>query len=238
MDDLEKKKWIITRGDITFNLRRQMIREKEQEIEQFRESEISRWKSVEKGIISALVSIFGIIVGLHEIYPNMLNWGTALLFISIVGFAVYLPCIIFRYINEKIFDDIVLSNTASRVWHHAYGYFTSCAIKIEQYNSKDFKKLLLYFDGVVMVSAELSLYNSLEKQDTWRKILFISMPAIKKISDTKKILKYLLDDTSKKYENARKEYESIPIIKNLLIYGNALSRYNSGIIIIPKLKLA
>lgn len=237
MDDLEKKKWIITRSDISFNLQRQMIKEKEKEIEQFRESEISRWKKIEKGIISIVVTSIGIIVGLHEIYPNMLNWGIPIIAISAIGLAIYLPSIVLRFINEKIFDDIVASNIASHAWHYSYGRFTTYAAKIEQYSSNDFEKFLEYYEMFVIASAEISLYNSLKKHNGWLELLFLSVPAMKKISSSQKSLQRLLDRSSKNYKNDRKQYESIPIIKDLLIYGNALLRYTDGIIMIPEIDL-
>ncbi|MDE1769033.1 MAG: hypothetical protein KGI28_00585 [Thaumarchaeota archaeon] len=238
MDELEKKKWIITRADITFNLQRQMIKEKEKEIRQFRESEIGRWKGLEKAMISIVVSGIGIIVGLHEIYPNMLNWGIPIFLISAIGLAVYLPTIVFRYINEKIFDDIVASNNASNTWHYSYGRFTTYATKIEQYSSNDFEKFLEYYEMFVTASAELSLYQSLKKHSSWLKFLFLSWTAMKKIYGSQQSLQRLLDHSSKNYKNARNQYESISMIKDLLIYGNALSRYNNGIIIIPKPKFS
>jgi len=234
MDELEKKKWIVSRTDIVFNVYRQMIKEKEKEFEQFKEYEVKRWKNLEKGIISAIISLSGLIFGINSVDNTILNALGIIIPILVIGFGIYFITLVFRSRNEDIFDELVSSNRASNTWHACYSYLSSCSMKIEEYEVHDFEKLLEYFNSYALISGEISLYITLRKINrSYFRGLFLSYPAIKKISSGRNSLQTLLDLKSEEYEKNKINFEGLSIIKPLLVYGNSLTRYSNGILIAP-----
>jgi len=235
MNDDDEKKWLISRTDIVFNVRRQMIREKEKEYEQLAKHEINRWKGIEKGTISAIVVLSSIVFGINSINNTLIPRADTLIILILgIGFLTYFLTLIFRSKNENIFENISMSMSASSAWHLSYGLFNRYATEIKKYTSQDYEKFLEYSDSIVLVSTEISFYNALNKVDkSWFKKLFLSMDAYKKIHSSASILKIMLDRKSAQYEIQRKDFETMPILKRLLIYGNALTRFQNGIIISP-----
>ena len=234
MDELEKKKWLISRIDIVFNVQRNRIKEKEKKFEKFQKDEVNRWKNLEKGIISAIVIISGIIFGINSIdhtIPKSLDMALATIS---AGVLIYLITLVFRNRNEDIFDEIVHSNKLSDAWYYCYDYFNTCAIKLEDWSVNDFEKLLEYFNSYTIISSELSLYITLKKINrSYLKVLFLSSPAIKKIVSNTNSIKFNLDMKSEHYNNEKQNFENTAIFQSILLYGNALTRYKNGILIHP-----
>jgi len=235
LDEIEEKKWIITRLDHTFQLYEDLIKNTNSEFSKFKEKELSTTKSFGKAVLAGTAFVISLILGILAINNNLGEPVGAVSFVLLIGMVLYLGAIGIENRVEKILTTIERAGVyGTGGFYMVKGYFEAKSTQIEQQKLEDYQKLMLYVSQYVFNSLYLGYFYSIKESLKFRNSLFISVPLNKELKQMYNIYKKALDITAQNYEKEKVIFEDDDFFKPLLRFGNSLLDYKNGKVTIPE----
>lgn len=227
MDEIENKKWMITRLDNVIKTFEKFFEEDIEKFDNFANEENKKLGQTRNGILTSIGFLISLVIGLASLnikpYP-VESIISALLFI---GLTAYLTFSIFESKANKIFESIHIAMQNAKIEiYYSLGSFTESSLYIEMFKPSDYKKFHYFFIYFIAPSLRLEPLRMLQKSMNSE---ILSNPARKHLQDLYHANKNVIDKAVKRYEKEKDEYESNDFISDLLKYGNLLLDYKKGI---------
>lgn len=238
MDELENKKWIITRIDRSFQMYEDFLKKGEEDSRKFIDKETKKYANLGKGVLAGMAFFISLVLGISaadESFGNPLGTVAIILFLGII---IYFITLIFENRNEAILSKIEQSSQIARVnIYGVRGFYEVNSIELGVHKPDDYHKLMYYLSQFLYPSLLLGSFYATKDAMKLRNSIFFSIPTRNKMKQSFLFLKMYLDDAANRYEKEKEGFQKNMLTESLMGFGNALLDYKEGKETIPKKSL-
>jgi len=238
MDEIENKKWIITRIDRSFQLYEDFLKKDEEDSRKFIDKEIKKYKNLGKGVLAGMAFFISLALGISQVDESFGSPVGSVAVILFLGIIFYFITIIFEDRNEAILSKIEQTFQLARVnIYGVRGFYEVNSMIIEANKPDDYQKLNYYLSQFIYPSLYLGSFYATKNAMKLRNRIFFNVPTHNKLKQGLLFFKTWLDDAANRYEKEKEGFQNIKLIEPLIGFGNALLDYKKGKETIPKKSL-
>ena len=238
MDEIENKKWLITRIDRSFQMYEDFLKKGEEDSRKFIDIETKKYANLGKGVLAGMAFFISLVLGISaadESFGNPVGTVAIILFLGIV---IYFITLIFENRNEAILSKIEQSFQLARAnIYGVRGFYEVNSMMLEVHKPDDYHELMYYLSQFIYPSLLLGSFYATKDAMKLRNSFFFNIPTRNKMKQQLLFLKMFLDDTSNRYEKEKEGFQKNMLIIPLMGFGNALLDYKKGKETIPEKSL-
>lgn len=229
MDELENKKWIISRIDRTIPVYEEFLKKDQEDLRKFIDKEINNYKNVGKGGLALAAFFITLVFAIAQIDQSFGNPVSIVLIILFLAIVFYFITLVFEARNEAILSKIVQSFVLARIYLYQFrGFYESATMKIEAFTPDDYHKLEFYLSQYIYSSSYLGPFYATKNALKLKNRIFLSLPTNKMLENMLVGFKTMLDNAATYYEKEKQGFENIKLIEPVMGYGNLLLDYKKG----------
>jgi len=238
MDELENKKWIITRIDRSFQMYEELLKKGEEDSRKFIDKETKKYANLGKGVLAGMAFFISLVLGISAVDESFGNPVGSVAVILFLGIVFYFITIIFEDRNEAILSKIEQSSQLARVnIYGVRGFYEVNSMTLEVHKADDYHKLMYYLSQFIYPSLCLGTFYATKNAMKLRNRIFFNVPTHNKLKQGLLFFKTWLDDAANRYEKEKEGFQNIKLIEPLMGFGNALLDYKKGKKTIPEKSL-
>jgi len=238
MDELENKKWIITRIDRAFQMYEDFLKKGEEDSRKFIDKETKKYANLGKGVLAGMAFFISLVLGISVVDESFGNPVGTIAIILFLGIIIYFITLIFENRNEVILSKIEQSSQLARATIYGVrGFYEVNSMTLEVHKPDDYHKLMYYLSQFIYPSLLLGSFYATKDAIKLRNSFFFSIPTRNKMKQSFLFLKMYLDDASSRYEKEKEGFQKNMLIEPLMGFGNALLDYKEGKETIPEKSL-
>ena len=238
MDELENKKWLISRIDRSFQMYEDFLKKGEEDSRKFIDKETKKYANLGKGVLAGMAFFISLVLGISaadESFGNPVGTVAIILFLGIV---IYFITLIFENRNEAILSKIEQSSQLARVnIYGVRGFYEVNSMTLEVHKPDDYHELMYYLSQFTFPSLYLGAFYATKNAMKLRYSIFLNIPTRNKMKQQLLFFKTTLDDTANRYEKEKEGFQKNMLIEPLMGFGNALLDYKEGKETIPEKSL-
>ena len=238
MDELENKKWIITRIDRSFQMYEELLKKSEEDSRKFIDKETKKYANLGKGALAGMAFFISLVLGISAADESFGNPVGTIAIILFLGIIIYFITLIFENRNEAILSKIEQSFQLARAnIYGVRGFYEVNSMMLEVHKPDDYHELMYYLSQFIYPSLLLGTFYATKDAMKLRNSIFLSIPTRNKMKQSFLFFKMYLDNAANNYEKEKEGFQNNNLIEPIVGFGNALLDYKEGKVTIPEKSL-